>query len=57
MVWMVYAILAMGILEAYSERDERLVRGASTALVVGAVIGAILTIVILWFGPIDPFDN
>ena len=55
MVWMVYAILAMGILEAYSERDERLVRGANTALVVGAVIGVILTIVILWFGPIDPF--
>ncbi len=54
-VWMVYGILAMGVLEAYSERDSRLVRGAATAMVVGGVVSVALSVVILWFGPIDPW--
>lgn len=53
-VWMVYALLAMGILEAASDRTQNL-RGAGTALITGAVLGLVLTVVILWFGPIDPF--
>ncbi len=53
-VWMVYILLAMGVLEAASDRTQDL-RGAGTALVVGAAIGAALTLAILWFGPIDPF--
>jgi multisubunit Na+/H+ antiporter MnhB subunit len=53
-VWMVYILLAMGVLEAASDRTQNL-RGARTALVVGATIGAALTLTILWFGPIDPF--
>ncbi len=51
---MVYILLAMGVLEAASDRTQDL-RGARTALVVGAVLGATLTLAILWFGPIDPF--
>ncbi len=51
---MVYILLAMGVLEAASDRTQDL-RGARTALVVGAVLGAALTLAILWFGPIDPF--
>jgi hypothetical protein len=54
LVWMVYSILAMGVLEAYSERDERLVRGAGWAMVIGAIIAVTLSILILWFGPLDP---
>lgn len=53
-VWMVYILLAMGVLEAASDRTQDL-RGARTALVVGAVLGAGLTLTILWSGPIDPF--
>ena len=53
-VWMVYILLAMGVLEAASDRTQDL-RGARTALVVAAAIGAALTLAILWFGPIDPF--
>jgi multisubunit Na+/H+ antiporter MnhB subunit len=53
-VWMVYILLAMGVLEAASDRTQDL-RGARTALVVGAVLGAGLTLTTLWFGPIDPF--
>lgn len=55
LVWMVYAILGMGILEAYSERDARLVRGAGTAMIVGGVVALLLSVLILWFGPIDPW--
>jgi multisubunit Na+/H+ antiporter MnhB subunit len=53
-VWMVYTLLAMGVLEAASDRTQDL-RGARSALIVGAVLGAALTLAILWFGPIDPF--
>jgi uncharacterized membrane protein YeiB len=52
---MVYAILGMGVLEAYSERDAKLVRGAGTAMVLGAIVAVTLSVVILWFGPIDPW--
>ncbi len=55
LIWMLYAILAMGVLEAFSERDERLVRGAGTAMLVGGLVAISLTVAILWFGPIDPF--
>jgi hypothetical protein len=55
LVWMVYAILGMGVLEAYSERDAKLVRGAGTAMVLGAIVAVTLSVVILWFGPIDPW--
>jgi multisubunit Na+/H+ antiporter MnhB subunit len=51
---MVYILLAMGVLEAASDRTQNL-RGARTALAVGAVLGVALTLAILWFGPIDPF--
>lgn len=54
-VWMVYATLVMGVLEALSERDERLVRGAGTALIVGALLAVVLSIFILWTGPPNPF--
>jgi hypothetical protein len=53
-VWMIYALLAMGVLETAADRTQDL-RGAKTALVAGAVIGVVLSAVILWFGPIDPF--
>ncbi len=53
-VWMVYILLAMGVLEAASDRTQDLA-GARTALVVGAILGAALSLTILWFGPIDPF--
>ncbi len=52
---MVYSLLVMGVLEAYSQRDARLVRGAGAALVVGALIAVTLSVTILWFGPPDPF--
>ena len=52
---MVYATLVMGVLEAYSERDERLVRGAGTALVVGGLIALALSVFIMWNGPPNPF--
>jgi hypothetical protein len=55
LVWMVYGLLAMGVAEAYSERDPRLVRGAGTAMAVGGLVSVILSVVILWFGPIDPW--
>ena len=54
-VWMVYSLLVMGVLEAYSQRDARLVRGAGVALVVGALIAVTLSVTILWFGPPNPF--
>lgn len=53
-VWMVYALLVMGVLEAASDRTQNM-RGARTAIVAGAVLGLVLSFVILWFGPIDPF--
>lgn len=56
-MWMVYSIMLMGVLEAYSERDARLVRGAGVALVVGALLATTLTVAILWFGPVDPFSS
>lgn len=52
LVWMVYSILAIGVLEAYSERNAKLVRGAGTAMVVGGILAVLLSVVILWFGPI-----
>ena len=39
-VWMVYALLAMGILEAASDRTQNL-RGAGKALTIGAIIGGV----------------
>jgi hypothetical protein len=51
---MVYILLAMGVLEAASDRTQNL-HGARAALVAGALFGAALTLAILWFGPIDPF--
>jgi len=53
-VWMVYALLAMGILEAASDRTQNL-RGAGKALTIGAIIGVLISTAILWFGPTDPF--
>ena len=44
----------MGVLEAASDRTQDL-RGAKTALVGGAILGLVLSFVILWFGPTDPF--
>ena len=55
-VWMVYALLAMGVLEAASDGTQDL-RGAKTALIAGAVLGLLLSLVILWFGPVDPFAS
>lgn len=55
LVWMVYSILTIGVLEAYSERDARLVRGVDTAMLVGGIIAVILSVVILWFGPVGPW--
>jgi len=55
LVWMVYSILAIGVLEAYSERDTRLVRGAGTAMVIGGILAVILSVVVLWFGPVGPW--
>ena len=55
LVWMVYFILGMGVLEAYSERDARLVRGAGTAMIIGGFVSVILSVLILWFGPIEPW--
>ena len=52
LVWMVYSILAIGVLEAYSERETQSVRGARTAIMVGALIAITLSVVILWFGPV-----
>ena len=54
LVWMLYILLVMGVLEAASDRTDDL-RGAGTALVSGAVLGLILTVLILWLGPLDPF--
>lgn len=54
LVWMVYALLVMGVLEAASDRTQQM-RGARTALVGGAILGLVLSVVILWLGPIDPF--
>ena len=54
-VWMVYAVLVMGILETAADRQEDELRGSGRALIIGAVIGLILSITILWFGPTDPF--
>lgn len=53
---MVYSILAMGVLEAYSERDSRLVRGAGAAMVIGGIVAVVLSVAILWFGPVGPWD-
>lgn len=55
LVWMVYSILGIGVLEAYSERDARLVRGAGVAMVVGGILAVALSVVILWFGPVGPW--
>lgn len=55
LVWMVYAILGIGVLEAYSDRNPQSVRGAGTALVVGGILAVVLSVVILWYGPIDPW--
>jgi hypothetical protein len=55
LVWMVYSILAIGVLEAYSERNAKLVRGAGTAMVVGGILAVLLSVVILWFGPVGPW--
>lgn len=52
LVWMVYSILAIGVLEAYSERETQSIRGARTAIMVGALIAITLSVVILWFGPV-----
>lgn len=52
LVWMVYSILAIGVLEAYSERSSQSVRGAGTAMIVGGVVAVVLTVTILWFGPV-----
>lgn len=57
LIWMVYSILAMGVLEAYSERDERLIRGAGAAMIVGAVLAVSLSVIVLWFGPLDPLNS
>ena len=56
LVWMLYILLGMGVLEAASDRTDDL-RGAPTALIGGAVLGLTLTVVILWFGPVDPFGR
>lgn len=55
LVWMVYSILAMGVLEAYSERNARSVRGAGVAMVVGGIVAVVLSVAILWFGPVGPW--
>lgn len=55
LVWMVYSILAMGVLEAYSERESQSVRGAGKAMIIGGIIAVSLSVVILWFGPIGPW--
>lgn len=54
LVWMVYIVMVMGIVEAAADRTQDL-RGARIALVVGAVLGVVLSVGILWFGPADPF--
>ena len=53
-VGMLYILLVMGVLEAASGRTEEF-WGAGAALVTGAVLGALLTIVVLELGPLDPF--
>jgi hypothetical protein len=53
---MVYSILTIGVLEAYSDRNPHSVRGAGTALVVGGILAVVLSVVILWYGPIDPWS-
>ena len=55
LVWMVYSILTIGVLEAYSTREADAVRGAGTAMVVGGIVAVVLSVVILWFGPIGPW--
>ena len=55
LVWMVYSILVVGVLEAYSERNPRSVHGAGTAVIVGGVVAVCLSVVIFWFGPIGPW--
>jgi len=52
LVWMVYSILAIGVLEAYSDRNADAVRGAGTAMVLGGVIAVLLSLAIFWFGPV-----
>ena len=49
-IWMLYALLCMGIVEAASDRTQDL-RGAKAALWIGAGIGVSLSALILWFGP------
>ncbi len=56
LVWMLYILLGMGVLEAASDRTNDL-RGARTALVAGAVFSLMMTVLILWFGPVDPFGR
>ena len=55
LVWMVYILLIMGVLEAAADRTQNL-RGAKTALIGGALVAVTLSIGILWFGPLDPFS-
>ena len=52
LVWMVYSILAVGVLEAYSERNAEAVRGAGAAMILGGVLAVLLSVVIFWFGPV-----
>lgn len=55
LVWMVYSILTIGVLEAYSERGTQSVRGAGKAMVIGGMIAVALSVIILWFGPVGPW--
>ncbi|MGH3650046.1 MAG: hypothetical protein ACRDU9_04995 [Acidimicrobiia bacterium] len=55
LVWMIYSILVIGVLEAYSERDPTLVRGAGAAVLFGGILAVALSVMILWFGPIKPW--
>jgi hypothetical protein len=55
LVWMVYSILTIGVLEAYSERNANAVRGAGKAMVIGGVVAVGLSVVIFWFGPVGPW--
>lgn len=56
LVWTLYSLLAMGVLEAASERNPNSVRGAGKAMVIGGIIAVSLSIVILWFGPVGPWE-
>lgn len=55
LVWMVYSILAIGVLEAHSERNADAVRGAGTAMILGGVLAVLHSLVIFWFGPVGPW--